>query len=109
MHAFAKTMAFVAALTPGIATAAEPVCLTTKEATALIAYALPQAINGTAKRCAASLPAGAFLRRQGPQLAARYAGQKDRYWPQALPAFMKTLGAEGGSSANMVANLPDET
>jgi hypothetical protein len=109
MHALAKTTAFVAALTPGFAMAAEPVCLTKKEATALIAYALPQAINGTAKRCAPSLPADAFLRRQGPQLATRYAGQKNRYWPQAKPAFMKTLGAEGSGSANMVANLPDET
>jgi hypothetical protein len=109
MQALAKTIAFVAALTPGLAMAAEPVCLTKKEATALIAYALPQAINGTAKRCAPSLPADAFLRRQGPQLATRYAGQKNRYWPQAKPAFMKTLGAEGSGSAQMVANLPDET
>lgn len=109
MQALAKTIAFVAALTPGLAMAAEPVCLTKKEATALIAYGLPQAINGTAKRCAPSLPADAFLRRQGPQLATRYAGQKNRYWPQAKPAFMKTLGAEGSGSAQMVANLPDET
>ncbi|EJL29626.1 hypothetical protein [Novosphingobium sp. AP12] len=109
MQSLAKTIAFVAALTPGLAMAAEPVCLTKKEATALIAYALPQAINGTAKRCSTSLPADAFLRRQGPQLAARYAGQKNRYWPQAKPAFMKTLGAEGSGSAQMVANLPDET
>jgi hypothetical protein len=42
-------------------------------------------------------------------LATRYAGQKNRYWPQAKPAFMKTLGAEGSGSAQMVANLPDET
>lgn len=109
MQSLAKTIAFVAALTPGLAMAAEPVCLTKKEATALIAYALPQAINGTAKRCSPSLPADAFLRRQGPQLATRYAGQKNRYWPQAKPAFMKTLGAEGSGSAQMVANLPDET
>jgi len=107
MNAFARTAAFLLAMTPGIAAAAEPVCITKKEATALIAYALPQAINGTAKRCASALPANAFLRREGPQLAARYAGQKDRYWPQARPAFMKTLGADG--SADMVRKLPDET
>lgn len=109
MHAFVRTIAFAASMTPGLAMAAEPVCITKKEATALIAYALPQAINGTAKRCAPSLPADAFLRRQGPQLAARYSGQKDRYWAQARPAFMKTLGAEGTGSADMVRNLPDET
>lgn len=109
MHPFLRAAAFVAGMTPGFAMAAEPVCLTKKEATALIAYALPQAINGTAKRCAASLPADAFLRRQGPQLAARYAGQKDRYWPQARPAFLKTLGSEGSESSKMIRNLPDET
>ena len=109
MQAFARTLAIAVAVMPGLAAAAEPVCLTKKEATALIAYALPQASSGTAKRCAPSLPATAFLRRQGTQLAERYAGQKNRYWPQAKPAFMKTLGAEGNGSAQMVANLPDET
>lgn len=109
MQALLRTLAFTAAMTPGLAMAAEPVCLTKKEATALIAYALPQAISGTAKRCAPSLPADAFLRREGPQLAARYAGQKDRYWPQARPAFLKTLGAEGSDGAKMMRSLPDET
>lgn len=109
MHAIVRAATFVLSMTPGIAMAAEPVCITKKEATALIAYALPEAINGTAKRCAASLPADAFLRRQGPQLASRYAGQKNRYWPTARPAFLKTLGAEGSGSADMMRNLPDET
>lgn len=107
--AFSQAGALVLAMTPGIALAAETVCLTKREATALIAYALPQAINGTAKRCAASLPADAFLRRQGPELAARYAGQKDRYWPQARPAFMKALNAQGNQSANIITSLPDES
>lgn len=89
--------------------AAEPVCLTHAEATALITYALPQAISGTSKRCAAVLPANAFLRREGGALASRYAGQKDRYWPRAKPAFLKTLGTDGGDASNMVRNLPDDT
>lgn len=114
MHAFARTLALAAAFAPALAApsvafAAEPACLTKKEATALIAYALPQAINGTTRRCAASLPANSFLRREGAQLAARYAGQKNRYWPQARPAFMKTLGTQGDGAAKMIAGLPDET
>ncbi|MFC0203079.1 hypothetical protein [Novosphingobium soli] len=109
MNAFSKAAALVLAITPGLASAAEPACLTKDEATALIAYALPQAINGTARRCAPSLPADAFLRKQGGQLAARYAGQKERYWAKAKPAFLKTLGPQSGGSGNLVANLPDDT
>lgn len=106
MKGFAGTLAAFLAIVPAVASAAEPVCLTRTEATSLLAYALPQAIDGTAKRCAAVLPAGAFLRQHGGELVERYAGQKDKYWPQAKPAFMKALGAD---AANTVRNLPDDT
>ncbi|KQM13046.1 hypothetical protein [Novosphingobium sp. Leaf2] len=109
MRAFSQATAFVFALLPTAAMAAEPVCLTKAEATSLVAYALPQAINGTAKRCAASLPATAFLRTRGPALAARYAGQKDRYWPRAKPALLRTLAAQDAGSARTMASLPDES
>ena len=99
MKGFVTAGTLALAFVPGLASAAEPVCLTQAEATSLVAYALPQAINGTAKRCSAVLPAGAFLRQHGSELATRYAGQKDKYWPQAKPAFMKTLGADGGDAA----------
>lgn len=97
------------AIMPGIASAAEPVCLTRTEATSLLAYALPQAISGTAKRCAPVLPQNAFLRQQSGSLVARYAGQKDKYWPQAKPAFLKTLGTDGGDASATIRNLPDDT
>ncbi|MEJ2408551.1 MAG: hypothetical protein P8Y58_09370 [Novosphingobium sp.] len=86
--------------------AAEPVCLTRTEATSLVTYALPQAINGTAKRCAPVLPANAFLRQHGSDLAARYAMQKARYWPNAKPAFVKAIGPDAASSID---SLPDDT
>jgi len=104
-----KAAAAALALMPGIASAAEPACLTKREATSLIAYALPQAITGTAKRCAAALPADAFLRRHGNELASRYGAQKDRYWPQAKPAFLKTLGSQGGDTAVLTRSLPDDS
>lgn len=97
------------AVVPGMASAAEPVCLTRAEATSLLTYALPQAISGAARRCTPVLPANAFLRQQGGALVARYAGQKDKYWPRAKPAFLKTLGAEGGEAAATMRNLPDDT
>ncbi len=100
------SMASLLACVPGVAAAAEPVCLTRTEATSLVAYALPQAISGTAKRCAPVLPANAYLRRHGGDLAARYATQKAKYWPNAKPAFMKALGPD---AAGTVGNLPDDT
>lgn len=109
MHRFVMAAATALALVPGIATAAEPVCLTKSEATSLIAYALPQAINGTAKRCAATLPADSYLRRHGAELASRYGAQKDKYWPQARPALMKALSAKGGNTTDLTRNLPDES
>ncbi len=80
-----------AALTalPGIAAAAEPPCLTPAEFTALSSYALPSIITGTTQRCAATLPADAWLRRNGGQLAARYAAAKPAAWPGAKAAFLK--------------------
>lgn len=107
--ALAPLLAPLVALAPTAVTAAEPICLSHGEATSLLAYALPQAINGVAKRCTPVLPADAYLRRKGGALAARYAGQKDKYWPQAKPAFLKTLGSDAGDMANLTRTLPDET
>lgn len=106
MKGIATIAAAVLVSAPGIASAAQPVCLSQTEATSLLAYALPQAIDGTAKRCASVLPANAFLRQHGGDLAARYAGQKDKYWPQAKLAFLK---AAGDDAASTLRRLPDDT
>lgn len=113
MHSLLRTAAMLAAFTTGMAPvmaeAATATCLTKAEATSLISYALPQAINGTAKRCAASLPTNAFLRTEGAALATRYAAQKQRHWPKAKPAFLKALGAQDPNSAATMGGLPDDT
>ncbi|KHK91518.1 hypothetical protein [Novosphingobium malaysiense] len=106
MKRIATAIAALLSAAPGLASAAEPICLTRTEATSLLAYALPQAIEGTSKRCAQVLPADAFLRRHGGELAARYSVQKARYWPKAKPAFLKALGTD---AADTVRSLPDET
>lgn len=109
MNRFPVMLASFLALVPAAASAAEPPCLTHDEATALLAYALPQAISGAAKRCTPVLPPDAYLRRKGGALAARYAGQKDKYWPTAKPAFLKTLGTGGDDMGKVTRTLPDET
>lgn len=113
MRRIIKAMATALALLPGpivsSAHAAEPPCLTATEFTALASYGLPSMITGATQRCAAALPADAWLKRNGAQLSARYASAKPRAWPGAKLAFMK-LGSNGGKEAvDIFKTLPDTT
>lgn len=102
--------ALVLALTPVAAQAAAPPCLTPSEFTALSSYALPSIITGTTERCAATLPADAWLRRNGSQLATRYAAGKPAAWPSAKAAFFKIGGASANADAtNLLKTLPDSS
>lgn len=92
---------------PGLAQAAEPPCLTTNEFTSLATYGLPSVIKGVTDRCGPSLPAGAWLPRNGAPLASRYASSKPAAWPGAKAAFMK-LGSNGkAETADIFRKLPD--
>lgn len=106
-----RTLALAAsatiALLPGVAQAAEPTCLTPLEFTALATYALPSVITGTAQRCAATLPADAFLTIQGPVIATRYSASKPTAWPGAKAAFLKLTGGDRPEAADMLRSLPD--
>ena len=105
MRTVATLCAALLVAVPGLAQAAQP-CLTTVEASSLAAYALPSAISGATKRCSATLAPSSFLRTQGSQLAARYAGRKAQTWPSAKAAFLK-LGAGKDDGAALLAGLPD--
>lgn len=99
-------LAMALAALPGVAQAAEPPCLTVAEFTALASYGLPSIITGATQRCAATLPANAWLPRNGAQLSARYASAK----PGAKAAFMKLGGNNGGKDAvDAFKSLPDQT
>jgi hypothetical protein len=93
---------------PQLAAAAEPACLSPREFTALSTYALPSVIGGTSRACAAQLPASAFLRRSGADLAARYAAGKERAWPEAKAAFLKMSGERDPGAAQLFAGMPDD-
>lgn len=101
--------ASIAVSAPGIASAAQPVCLSKTEARSLLTYALPQVISGTSKRCQAALPANSFLRQHGSALAARYGAQKARYWPAAKAAFLKVSSAKDQQVSQFARSLPDES
>ena len=105
---FLKTAAIVAAFAPALAAAAEPPCLTPREFTALANYALPSVITGTANRCAATLPADAYLRRSSGALATRYAQSRTQAWPGAKQAFIKVSTATNPQAADLFRNMPDQ-
>lgn len=94
---------------PGLAHAAEPPCLTAAEFTSLASYGLPSVIKGATERCAATLPAGAWLKQNGAQLSSRYAEAKPRAWPGAKAAFLKLGGTGDKQAVDMIKTLPDTT
>ena len=104
------TLALIAlSLLPAAAQAAEQPCLTSAEFAALSAYALPSVISGTVQRCSTSLPAEAYLRRSGTDLAARYAQGKQAAWPGAKAAVIKLGAGEHPEAAELMKSLPDAT
>jgi len=106
----AMLASLVLAALPIAAVAAAPPCLTPSEFTALSNYALPSVINGTTERCATVLPAGAWLKRNGAQLAERYAAGKAAAWPAAKTAFLKLASSGGGNDATgLMKTLPDNS
>ncbi len=90
-----------------VAQAAEPPCLTAREATAVASYALPSVIAGTSQRCGTVLGKDSYLAREGMQLSQRYSAGKTKAWPEAKAALLKVGGA--GDMAETVRKLPDST
>ena len=79
-------------------------CITHDEARALFAYAIPQAIEGVAGACKASLPATAFLPSQSAAMVARLKSAGSANWGSAKAAFLKMGGKDG---ARTLATMPD--
>ena len=93
---------------PPIANAAEPPCLTTAEFSGLASYALPGVITNVTQRCAASLPAGAFLPGNADALTRRYGAQGKLVWPAAKAAFLKLSAGAGPDATAMLGAMPDD-
>ena len=97
------------AIVPGIVSAAERPCLTSGEFSALAGYAMPSVINGTTKRCSATLGPNAYLPTNGQGLAQRYAVHKDKSWSGAKAAFMKLSATTGNQTGALLKDIPDDT
>lgn len=109
MRCFALPLISLLLAAPQLASAAEPVCLTPREFTALSTYALPSVIGGTTRTCSANLPATAFLPQHGNELAQRYAVGKAKAWPDAKAAFLKMSGATNPEAAQLFGTMPDDS
>lgn len=96
-------------IVPQIAMAAEPPCLTSREATAVAAYAMPSVIFGMVQRCAPVLGKDSWMARSGNDLAGRYAERKLAVWPEAKAAILKVAGGSGDPMMDMVKAMPDES
>lgn len=114
-----KTLAFssaLLALTGSQVAAAQttaPACVRKADLADAVVYAMPSAINALQAKCAASLPANGYLKKQGAQLTASYTARQASAWPGAR-RFLLGYAATGAKSVdtemlNMVSSLPAES
>jgi len=78
-------------------------CVTEAEAAAIFAAVMPDMIDGLRDKCAANLPAEAYLLRNADALVARYKLLSDQRWPAAKLAFAKISG-----EPDMAQKMPDQ-
>jgi hypothetical protein len=109
MRTLAPAFAAFLLVAPQIAAAAEPPCLSPREATAVMAYALPGAISGTTRRCGPVLGKESWIARNGDDLARRYGERKTVLWPEAKAALLKVTAGSADPTLDMLKSLPDES
>lgn len=90
-----------------VAAAQEPACLSEREVTSLVTYALPVVMDFTMKACRPQLSPQGFFATQGSSLVQRYAARKTAAWPEARAALVK-LGGNDDKLKDIVSNLSDE-
>ncbi|MCF2514203.1 hypothetical protein LVY65_03850 [Sphingomonas sp. G124] len=100
-----SSAATLLALSLGSATIASPAenCVSEAEAVAVFAAMMPDMIDGLRGKCAAHLPANAYLVASGDALIARYKVLADQRWPAAKIAFGRIAGDE-----EMTSKMPDQ-
>jgi hypothetical protein len=90
-----------------VAAAQEPACLSEREVTSLVTYALPVVMDGAMKACRPQLAPDGWFATQGPSLVQRYAARKSAAWPDAKAALLK-LGGNDAKLKDVVSSLSDE-
>ena len=82
-------------------------CITEAEASALMTFMMPEALNGALKTCKAGLPKTSFLVARGDETMSRYRAAAAGSWPAAKAAFLKIAGDDDDSRT--VAAMSDAT
>lgn len=90
-----------------VAAAQDPTCLSEREVTSLVTYALPVVMESTMKTCRPQLSPEGYFAAQGPSLVQRYAARKSAAWPEAKSALFK-LGGNDVKMKDIVTSLSDE-
>ncbi|KUR71444.1 hypothetical protein AQZ52_12475 [Novosphingobium fuchskuhlense] len=90
-----------------VAAAQGHVCLSEREVTSLVTYALPVVMDSTMKTCRPQLSPQGWFATQGPGLVQRYATRKTAAWPEARAALIK-LGGNDDKLKSLVSTLSDE-
>lgn len=93
---------------PSLAQAQAGACMTRAEANALFIVALPDVIEGTRDKCAATLPASSFLTSQGLALVSRYRQSSSGNLGPARAAFLKMAGEGKNEEAKILAAMPED-
>ena len=96
-------LALAVSMTASATAATKSNCVTEAESAAIFASLMPDMIDGLRDKCAAHLPANAFLVVNGNLLVDRYKAHADQRWPAAKLAFGRMTGQEKMADA-----LPDE-
>lgn len=105
MSILKSSTAMVLALSLGSTANASPTenCVSEAEAVAIFAAMMPDMIDGLRGKCAAHLPANAYLVASGDALIARYKVLADQRWPTAKLAFGRIAGDE-----EITGKMPDQ-
>jgi hypothetical protein len=101
-------LAMLALATSASAQTAATPCVTEAEISAMIRYAMPEAIAASRVSCAGRLTPTGFLATGGDDLQMRYAVGKDAAWPAAKTALLKIAGGSEDQDIASLAELPDE-
>lgn len=109
MRTLAVILAALTLAAPQVAAAAEPPCLTAREASSVVTWAMPSAITGITQRCTPVLAKDAYLARSGTQLAQRYGAARTAAWPEAKAALLRVAGESKDPMMSTVKDLPDAT
>jgi len=82
-------------------------CLSEREVTSLVSYALPVVMDSAIRTCRPQLSPQSYFATQGSTLVQRYAARKGTAWPEAKAALLK-IGGKDDKMKDMVASLSDE-